>query len=109
VQSAGEAWGHHRHFAFVACPHGDEWDSHRAWEALLLGSIPIVRSSALDPLYAGLPVVIVREWAEVTCARLAGWRERLAPLFSAELLQRRLSAASAARAIGEAQRRLRLG
>jgi hypothetical protein len=29
-------------------------------------SIPIVKSSSLDPLYKDLPVLIVSEWEEVT-------------------------------------------
>jgi len=57
------ALGQHR---FVLSPRGNGLDAHRTWEALLVGSIPIVRSSALNPLYAELPVVIVRDWTDVT-------------------------------------------
>ena len=55
--------GQHR---FVLSPRGNGLDAHRTWEALLVGSIPIVRSSALNPLYEALPVLIVRDWADVT-------------------------------------------
>jgi len=55
--------GTHR---FVVSPRGNGLDSHRTWEALLVGCIPIVRSSKLDPLYARLPVLIVSEWRDVT-------------------------------------------
>jgi hypothetical protein len=51
---------------FVASPHGHGLDCHRTWEALVLGCIPIVRTSLLDPLYDGLPVWIVDEWSDVT-------------------------------------------
>ena len=51
---------------FVLSPRGNGLDAHRTWEALLVGSIPIVRSSALNPLYEGLPVLIVNDWNEVT-------------------------------------------
>ena len=40
-------------------------DAHRTWEALLVGTIPIVRSSKLNPLYERLPVIIVNRWEEV--------------------------------------------
>ena len=55
--------GRHR---FVLSPRGNGLDAHRTWEALLVGAIPIVRSSALNPLYEGLPVLIVDEWTHVT-------------------------------------------
>ena len=55
--------GRHR---FVLSPRGNGLDAHRTWEALLVGSIPIVRTSALNPLYEGLPVLIVDQWADVT-------------------------------------------
>lgn len=53
-------------YAFVISPHGNGLDCHRTWEALALGCIPIVKSSGLDPLFADLPVWIVRDWSEVT-------------------------------------------
>ncbi|MCX5922224.1 MAG: hypothetical protein NTX86_02760 [Candidatus Dependentiae bacterium] len=51
---------------FVLSPHGNGLDCYRTWEALLMGSIPVVKTSSLDPLYDDLPVVIVQEWEEVT-------------------------------------------
>jgi len=51
---------------FVVSPHGNGLDCHRTWEALLMGSFPIVKTSTLDPLYTDLPVVIVSDWLEVT-------------------------------------------
>lgn len=51
---------------FVLSPHGDGLDCYRTWEALLMGSYPVVKTSSLDPLYEDLPVVIVKEWNEVT-------------------------------------------
>lgn len=55
--------GQHR---FVLSPRGNGLDAHRTWEALLVGSIPIVRSSALNPLYDALPVLVVGDWSDVT-------------------------------------------
>jgi hypothetical protein len=41
-------------------------DCYRTWEAIYLGSYVVVRSLSLDPSYAGLPILVVREWEEVT-------------------------------------------
>jgi hypothetical protein len=51
---------------FVFAPRGNGLDTHRLWESLLVGSIPIVKSSPLDSLYEGLPVLVVQDWNEVT-------------------------------------------
>lgn len=51
---------------FVVSPPGNGIDCHRTWEALLMGCYPIVQSSTLDPLYKDLPVVVVKNWSEVT-------------------------------------------
>lgn len=51
---------------YTLSPFGNGLDCHRTWEALLVGSIPVVQTSTLDPLYSDLPVIIVQEWHEVT-------------------------------------------
>jgi hypothetical protein len=52
---------------FCVSPPGNGVDSHRTWEAILMRCIPIVLSYApLDPLYEDLPVVVVRDWDEIT-------------------------------------------
>lgn len=53
-------------FAFVLSPFGNGMDCHRTWEALIMGCIPIVRSSALNPLFNELPVLFVDKWSDVT-------------------------------------------
>jgi hypothetical protein len=50
---------------FTLSPKGLGPDCYRTWEALLVGSIPIVKTSPLDPLYEGLPVLIVDKWTQV--------------------------------------------
>lgn len=50
---------------FVLSPRGNGLDCHRTWEALLMGAYPIVKSSSLDSLYEGLPVVIVDNWEQI--------------------------------------------
>jgi hypothetical protein len=61
-----ETWTKQATYGFVASPHGRGLDCHRTWEALVLGCIVIVKTSSLDPLYEGLPVLIVKEWKDVT-------------------------------------------
>ena len=61
-----ESWKNQSKYAFVASPHGNGLDCHRTWEALCLGCIVIVKTSPLDHLYNGLPVLIVEEWYCIT-------------------------------------------
>jgi hypothetical protein len=51
---------------FVACVRGGGLDpSPKAWEAILLGTIPIIQHSVLDDGYERLPVVFIHEWTEI--------------------------------------------
>ena len=56
---------------FVLCPRGAGIDCYRTWESILMGAIPIVKHSALDPLFVDLPVLIVSDWSEVNEKLLA--------------------------------------
>jgi hypothetical protein len=60
-----ETFQHQIEYAFVISPHGNGLDCHRTWEALVLGCIPIVKTSALDSLFSDLPVLIVDSWSQV--------------------------------------------
>lgn len=51
---------------FVISPEGDMHDCYRHWESLLVGSIPVVHTSPLDPMFEDLPVVIVEDYKQVT-------------------------------------------
>lgn len=50
---------------FVLSPRGAGLDTFRTWEALYMGSIPVVRTSSLDILFEGLPVLIIDNWEEI--------------------------------------------
>ena len=50
---------------FTLSPKGIAIDCYRTWESLLVGSIPIVRTCQLDPIYEGLPVLIVQNWEDI--------------------------------------------
>ena len=62
-------------YTFVICPHGHGLDTHRLWEVLLIGSIPVVKTSTLDEMFIGLPVVVVQNWEDVTETMLQDWLE----------------------------------
>lgn len=51
---------------FVLSPLGNGLDCHRTWESIFVGSIPILESSKLDPLFEDLPVIIVKDWRIIT-------------------------------------------
>jgi len=68
-----EEMGDHR---FVLCPPGNGVDTHRMWEALATGAIPVVlRSAAMEP-FAHLPVLLVDDLTRVSQEMLeASWPE----------------------------------
>lgn len=55
---------------FIISPRGNGLDCHRTWEALYFGSIPVVKSSYIDPLFEDLPVLIINDWSEINQNKL---------------------------------------
>ncbi len=51
---------------FVVSPRGNGLDCHRTWEALYMNSCPVIKTSPIDSLFVDLPVIIVKDWSEVT-------------------------------------------
>jgi len=60
------SWLKQLHYQFVISPHGNGLDCHRTYEALALGCYPIVKTSPIDHLFNDLPVLIVKEWSDVS-------------------------------------------
>ena len=56
--------------SFVICPEGHGMDTHRIWETLYMGSIPIVENNINNQFYTHLPIFPVNDWREVTDERL---------------------------------------
>eukprot|EP01036_Dinobryon_divergens_P027084 gene27084-35798_t len=50
--------------SFAFAPFGRGLDTHRVWEVLQLGAIPIVLTSSLDRLYVQFPVLILKSWSQ---------------------------------------------
>ncbi len=51
---------------FVLSPPGNGLDCHRTWEALLMGAVPIVLTSALDPLFLNTRSIVIDDWSKLT-------------------------------------------
>jgi len=92
-----ESWRRNTEYLFTISPRGRGMDCHRTWEALSLGSVPLIPDLPINRLFESLPVVVVKDWASVTPEFLAAERERIlnqefdfAPLLL-ETWRRRLS------------------
>jgi len=60
--------------AFVVCPPGNGVDTHRLWEALYLGCIPIVkRYPGAEYFAARFPIILVDSWDNITQDKLTEW------------------------------------
>ena len=60
-----ELWKLYTQYTHGLSPHGNGLDCHRTWEMLFFGMIPIVKTSSLDSMYDGLPVVILQDWSDL--------------------------------------------
>jgi hypothetical protein len=75
-------WEQHGSVSFVASPYGHGLDTHRIWEALILGCVPIVVSSPLDKLYQDFPIAIIRNWEELnSIGALQSMRDKIIMTF----------------------------
>jgi len=72
-----ESWRRNTDFFFTISPRGRGMDCHRTWEAILLGSVPVIPDLPINALFDTLPVVVVQDWAEVTPEFLSRKRERI--------------------------------
>ena len=64
--SRNKYWRFMRNSQYIISPRGRGFDCHRTWEALVLGVIPIIKSSVNDVLFKELPVLIVNSYEEIT-------------------------------------------
>jgi hypothetical protein len=69
---------------YVLSPPGNGIDCHRTWEALFLGSIPIVKKSfwPFDKLQIGAKVI--EDWSEVEMISIPEKREIVDDFFNSE-------------------------
>lgn len=52
-------------YKFVLCPWGAGIDTHRLWESLYLGSIPITRYHKVYEAFKDYPIVFLNDWSEL--------------------------------------------
>ena len=84
-------WREYARYPFVLSAPGNGLDCHRTWEVLSLGRIVITRRSSLDPLYEGLPVVVVDDWKEAgDRSNLERWWRDMSPLTDPADIEARL-------------------
>ena len=50
----------------VAAPRGNGLDTHRLWEALYLGCVPIVQAGPLDALYRRVGALVAVSYTHLT-------------------------------------------
>ncbi len=50
---------------FSFCPRGNGIDTHRLWESLYMGCIPIVKNHIAHDSWRDLPILFVEEWDQV--------------------------------------------
>ena len=94
--------------SFVASPASRGQDTHRFWETIALGAIPIVQAGPLDFVYRRMPCVIVPHWANITEDKLRDWRRKIVDAFGEQpqkdpRVARLLSSHYLARRIASAQ------
>jgi hypothetical protein len=78
-----------RQSAFVVCPEGNGIDTHRLWETLYMGGIPVVlKHPKLDQLTQSLPVLVIRDWSEILDIDFleSSWAEIVSKLWNPNLL-----------------------
>jgi hypothetical protein len=56
---------------FVLCPEGNGMDTHRTWETLYLGSVPIELGNNNNRFWSDLPIYLPKQWSDVTVEILA--------------------------------------
>ncbi len=74
-------------YKFALSPAGFGPDCFRNWEALLVGTIPIIKSGTIDTLFTDLPVLIIDKWTDITPELLEQkWQEFTSKRFNIEKL-----------------------
>ena len=68
---------------FVLAPAGNGVDTHRIWETILNGAVPIVRTNDYDRWLSCLPYVRLNSWSDLSEALLNKWAKELSTAFDA--------------------------
>ncbi|CAF0788612.1 unnamed protein product [Adineta steineri] len=71
---------------FVLSPPGNGLDCHRTWEALLMGAVPIVLASGLDPLFTKTRSIIINDWSKLSYNFLSSFNSSLDDNYEPDVL-----------------------
>ena len=75
-------------YAFCLCPRGNGIDTHRVWEALYMGCVPICKDYAAHKFDNSLPILFVNQWEDITTDLLQQTYESIdKSLFNSDLLK----------------------
>jgi hypothetical protein len=66
-----------RNHKFVLCPRGNGIDTHRLWETLYMGSIPIVQNHIAYSNFKDLPICFVDSWEQIDLGFLESEYQRI--------------------------------
>jgi hypothetical protein len=66
-----------KNHTFALCPRGGGVDTHRLWETLYMGSIPIVKKDVALSDFEDLPICFINEWDEVSPEFLYNEKQRI--------------------------------
>ena len=80
-----EVWRNLKNYAFEVSPRGNGIDCHRTYEGIFFNTIPIIRTTSIDSLFEDLPVVIVKDWDEITPENLKMWKEKYENVVDGEI------------------------
>lgn len=66
-----------KEFKFILCPQGNGIDTHRIWEALYSGSIPVVQNHISHKNLEGLPILFIDDLSKITPEQLNMYLEKI--------------------------------
>ena len=62
---------------FCICPRGNGIDTHRFWESLYMGCIPVIKAEHLLACHADLPCLVLDDWTDLANVDLSGEWHRI--------------------------------
>ena len=65
-------------YKFILCPWGNGFDTHRFWESIYAGSIPITKKHITYESAEGLPVILVDKYSDINKEKLDSFLQNLA-------------------------------
>jgi hypothetical protein len=66
-----------RNHTFILCPRGNGIDTHRLWETLYMGSIPIVKKDIGYSDFEDLPICFINDWNDISIEFLEKEKEKI--------------------------------